>query len=104
MTSSISPGGTGNAPLAAERSTPMGTALLLIWSRIFDMALSLVSPRQQIRPDKRPQVPIQHAVDIAHLHLGAVILDQPVRMQHIRTYLRAEIDIEFRIFHFFRGQ
>ena len=64
------------------------------------MALTalLFPPRQQIPPDQLVQIAVQHAIDIADLDPRAQVLHHAVRLQHIRTDLRAEVDVELRIF------
>src|SRR5581483_7314837 len=49
--------------------------------------------RKQVALDKWIEIPIQNPVRVAHLKLGAVILDEPVWMQDIRADLAAEIDV-----------
>src|SRR5215203_2364565 len=43
----------------------------------------------QIRLDERVQVSVHHALNIAHLHLGAVIVHHGVRLEDIRADLIA---------------
>src|SRR3984957_16809110 len=50
--------------------------------------------RQQISAQKRLQIPVEHLVHIANFNLGAVVLCNPVGLQHIRPNLRAEVDFE----------
>src|SRR5258708_32495831 len=45
------------------------------------------------------QISVQNAVDIADRKLGAMVLDQPVRSQHVTADLAAEIDIELAVLH-----
>src|SRR5690349_12816714 len=37
------------------------------------------------------QIAIDHAVNVANFHLGPVVLDQAIGLQHIRPNLRAEV-------------
>src|SRR6266567_6263357 len=66
-------------------------------------SLLLSAPRQQICPDERLQIAVDHAVNVADLQLGAVILDHAVRLQDVGTYLRSEFNVEFRVFNLLRG-
>jgi len=50
---------------------------------------------QQIGADERLQVAIEHAVHVAHLGFGAVILDHAVGLQDVGANLRAEVVVEF---------
>src|SRR5919109_4542010 len=43
--------------------------------------------------DEGGELPIEHGVDIAHFHIGAMILDQAVGMQDVRADLMAPGDV-----------
>src|ERR1051325_7288466 len=45
---------------------------------------------QQIRLDERIQITVEHAMNVADLHLGAVIFDHLIRLQHVAANLAAE--------------
>src|ERR1700679_1068452 len=45
---------------------------------------------QQIPPQKRLQVAIEHLVHVAHFNLGAVVLGNAVGLQNVGPDLRAE--------------
>src|SRR5258705_12008665 len=51
---------------------------------------------QQVRLDERIEVAVEHAVDVADLHLGAMVLDHLVRLQHVAANLAAEADFLLR--------
>src|SRR5258705_2889653 len=51
---------------------------------------------QQIRLDERVEIAVEHAVDVADLHLGAMVLDHLVRLQHVAANLAAEADFLLR--------
>src|SRR5438270_8747438 len=61
-------------------------------------SLLLSTPRQKICPNEGLQISVEHAIDVSDLSLGTVILDHAVRLQDVRTNLRSEFDVEFRIF------
>src|SRR5512144_2775657 len=42
-------------------------------------------------------VAVQHTVHVAHAELRAVVLDEPVRRQHVAADLAAEVDLEFGV-------
>src|SRR5215469_3551844 len=65
------------------------------WRSVAPLAISvrLLASFQQVGADARAQVAVEHAVNIPDLYLGAVVLHQPVWMQHVGTYLIAEINI-----------
>ena len=47
----------------------------------------------QVGLDERVEVAVEDAVDVAHFHLGAVVLDHLVRLQHVAADLAAEGDV-----------
>src|SRR5580692_5630679 len=59
------------------------------------LRLFLAAPHLQVGADEGLQVAIDHAVDVANFHLGAVIFDQPIRLQSVGADLRAEVDVQF---------
>src|SRR5690349_9334355 len=48
------------------------------------------SAGQQESADERIEIAVQHAVNVPHLELGAVIFDQAVRLQSVSANLTAE--------------
>src|SRR5215471_13053510 len=63
----------------------------------------LFSPaRQQVGANERLQIAVKHSVCISDLCPGTVIFGHAVRLQHIGTYLRSEVDVEFGIFDLLR--
>ncbi len=48
---------------------------------------------QQVRLDELVQVPVQHCVHVAHLEIGAVILDQAVGLEDIGADLASPGDV-----------
>src|SRR5271165_3577381 len=54
----------------------------------------------QVRTDKGIQVSIQHAVYITNLKLRAVVLDQPVRLHHVRADLAAKGNFQLALIQF----
>src|ERR1700686_3970755 len=57
-------------------------------------ALLLAAAHAQVRPDERLQVSVQHAVHIAYFQFRAVVLNQPVGLQHVRSNLRSKLHAE----------
>src|ERR671918_1833040 len=50
-------------------------------------------PLSERRLDQRPEVPVEDPVDVPDLQAGAMILDQPVRVEDVRADLGAELDV-----------
>src|SRR5918996_197690 len=50
-------------------------------------------PMSERRLDERPDVAVEDTVDVPDLHAGAVVLDQPVRVEDVRADLGAELDV-----------
>src|SRR5258708_16884046 len=59
-----------------------------------DLEPSLCLLGHQVGADERIQITVHHAVDIAHLELRAVVLDQAVRLHHIGPDLAAEGNVQ----------
>lgn len=61
----------------------------------------LVEPRrlaglagsEEILLDKGVEVAIEHSIDIPHLQVGAMVFDQPIRMQDVRPDLVSPGDV-----------
>src|SRR5271165_4510212 len=70
---------------------------------VVNRSLFLSPPRQQVGADEGLQIAVNHAIDVADLGLGAVILDHAVRLQDVGANLRAEFNIEFRVLNFLGG-
>jgi hypothetical protein len=93
----------GKLKSAEEAVAEFDRPLRSPWWRLWFQLLLLPAPRKQIRPDERLQVPIEHTVHVANFHLGSMIFNQPIWLLDIRTILRPEIDIKFRVLDFLRG-
>src|SRR5690349_8465486 len=102
--SSISPGGTARAPREAERITPAGTADCFIISMSRGMWLrdTCLASHEEISADEWSQVTIEHASRITNFHFGTMILHELIRREHVRTNLRAEINVELGVFQLLR--
>src|SRR5713226_7991090 len=61
-----------------------------------DIELSAGLLRQEVAADEGINVPVEDAIHVAHLELGAVVLDQAIRLENVRANLAAEADLELR--------
>src|SRR5512138_438058 len=51
---------------------------------------------QKVRLDERIEIAVEHPIDVANLHLRAVILDHLIRLQHVAANLAAEPNLFLR--------
>src|SRR4051812_9009778 len=58
----------------------------------------LLRLRLQIGLDKHVDVAVEHALDVANFHLGALVLRQAVRLKNIGSNLAAESDTKLSVF------
>src|ERR1700758_4052777 len=68
--------------------------LLQIIPRVHTNGHAAISAHDQISPDKRRQVPVEDTVHIPELDLCAVVLGNPIRLQHVGPDLRSEVDVQ----------
>ena len=78
----------GSAGRRPDRSRPLVNVLVDRFDA--ERAARLL---HQIALDERVDVTVEHAIDVADLLLRAVILDEPIRMQHVAANLVAERDV-----------
>src|SRR5258705_11491863 len=81
-------GAEGAAASAAEAASARTSDLVLIGGR--RGAKRSARLLQQIRFDEWIQVAVEHAVHVADLHFGAMVLDHLIRLQNIAADLTAE--------------
>src|SRR6185312_8746244 len=70
-------------------------------ARLGGHRLSL-APLHQPGALQRVQVAVEHAVDVAHLQLGAGVLAHLVGLQHVAADLAAEVNVELGVLHLAR--
>ena len=90
--------------LGREHEGPQkrGPSFIALWTlvspwRTFFLAkpsLLFSAPRQQIGANERLQIAVEHAIHVADFHLGAVVFDHAIGLQHVRANLRSELDVE----------
>src|SRR4030095_1477727 len=79
----------GLAEAASAALTGLLTLYVLPWLRT---AEGPPCPLHQIGLDEGVEVPVKDSIDVADLHLRAVVLDHLVGLQHVAANLTAESD------------
>src|SRR4051794_25793777 len=96
-----SPSGTVASVVLSPEPTSSASAAATSWATwsgsitgISDMSVrNLRGALEQVGADEPVQVALEHALDVADLLVGPVVLDHRVRIEHVGPDLRAEVDV-----------